>query len=226
MTDDNTPAWVLHKQWSGDTSARVTFFTREKGIVCSLCKGGRTPKKQALLQAFTPLWVMFDERSNSYYLQKLELLASSLPLQGPLLFAGLYVNELLYHALQPFDAYPQLYDAYVMTLQSLCQVTDRSALEVLLRRFEWTLLVSMGYAISLTHDARTGLPIVSTSQYAFVAGEGVVAAEQGLLGSHLLALSEDTLDKPEVLKAAKKIMRLAINHALGGKEIKARRLYC
>lgn len=223
MSDEH--AWVLHKQWSGDTSARVTFFTREKGMVCSLCKGGRTPKKQALLQAFTPLWVAFDERLSWCYVQKIELLSASLSLQGQQLFAGLYVNELLYHALRPLDAYPQLYDAYVMTLQSLCNVTDKLALEMLLRRFEWTLLASIGYGISLTHDARTGLPIVSTSQYRFIAGEGLVAADQGVIGTHLLALAEDKLDEPEVLKTAKKIMRLAIGHALGGKEIKARQLY-
>jgi DNA repair protein RecO (recombination protein O) len=42
---------------------------------------------------------------------------------------------------------------------------------------------------------------------------------------HLLALSEDNLNEEVFLKSAKKIMRQAIDHLLGGREIKARTLY-
>lgn len=225
MIHESETAWVLHKQWSGDTSARVTFFTRDHGVVRAVCKAGRTPKKQALLQAFTPLWVVFAERSGWYHVQTLELLSLSLPLEGHYLFAGLYVNELLYHALGPLDAYPRLYEAYTATLFALCHASDQVALEIVLRRFEWALLAAIGYGLSLTHEARTGLPIVSSQQYVLIAGVGLIGAEQGMKGAHLLALSDDALTESDVLKTAKKIMRIAIDHALGGKKIKTRDLY-
>ena len=41
----------------------------------------------------------------------------------------------------------------------------------------------------------------------------------------MLAMSQDKLDDIIVLNAAKRIMRHAIDHALDGKEIKARALY-
>src|SRR3990167_7217496 len=148
-------AWILHKRPSGDTSAQVTFFTREKGIISALSRGGRTPKKQSLLQAFTPLWVCFDTRGDWHYINQLDVISPSLTLTGHSLFASLYVNEIIYHGLYPFDSHPMLYDAYTYTVQQLTTTTHRQDIEALLRRFEWQFLLSCGYSFSLTHEAFT-----------------------------------------------------------------------
>ena len=222
MSEESSHAWVLHKQWSGDTSARVIFFTRDKGIVQALCQGGRAPKKQALLQAFIPLWVSFNVRSNWHYVNKLEMLSSALNLTNQSLFAGLYVNELLYLTLRPLDAHQELYDAYEATIHELNKPLINSSLEIILRRFEWTLLQSIGYGISLTHESSTGLPILSTNQYKFIPEEGLIQTQQGIIGSHILALADDKLDDRDVRKVAKYIMRVVIDHAVGNREIKSR----
>ncbi len=143
-------AWVLHKQWSGDTSAKVSFFTQEFGLIQCHCRGGRTPKKQSLLQAFTPLWISVDERHDRYYANSLESTAPSLYLEGNALFSGLYVNELLYYALSPMYPDLELFDAYLQTVYGLASAQDKSAIESLLRRFEWSLLMACGAAFSLT----------------------------------------------------------------------------
>lgn len=221
MTD--TPVWILHKTWSGDTSAHVVLLTREQGVIRALCRGGRTPKKQACLQAFMPLWVALDERRGWYYVRHLEIAAPMLPVTHVHLFSALYLNELLYHTLRPQDPYPQLYDAYTATLQVLALSPAMPALEQALRRFEWTLLTSIGYGISLSLDV-DAQPIVASQHYVFRAGHGLIPTNQGILGAHLLALAQDQLDDPSVLKTAKHLMRQAIEHALGGKEIKARKL--
>ncbi|CEG56460.1 DNA repair protein RecO [Legionella fallonii] len=225
MTSKSVQAWVIHKQWSGDTSARVSFFTRELGLIQCLCKGGRTPKKQSLLQAFTPLWVSVDERYNRYYAQKIEGIAAMLPLEGVSLFSGLYVNELLYYTLSPANPDEELFNAYLTTLNGLALNLDRFTVESLLRRFEWVLLKSCGYSFSFTQEARTGELIISDHYYHFIAGEGFISANKGILGEHLLALSEDNLSEEALLKSAKHIMRQAIDHLLGGREIQARNLY-
>ena len=49
-------------------------------------------------------------------------------------------------------------------------------------------------------------------------------ASKGIPGEHLLALAEDNLSEAVYLKSAKIIMRQAIDHLLGGREIKARGL--
>ena len=222
----NAPySWVIHKYWSGDTSARVVFFTQEHGLVNCLYKGGRTPKKQALLQAFTPLWLAMDVRGDAFFVRQVELAATPIALMGKNLFAGLYVNELLHHALKPHDHHAELYSAYIHTLQSLTLASDRFAVEAVLRRFEWGLLTACGYHMSLTHEARSDKPILNHLYYRFIAGDGFMLADEGISGAHILAMSKDELDDVDVLNVAKQIMRRAIFHALDGKMIKARALY-
>ncbi len=218
-------AWVIHKSWSGDTSARVVFFTKENGLVSCLYKGGRTPKKQALLQAFIPLWLSMDIRGDAYFVHKLEVASSSIPLVGQTLFAGLYVNELLHHALKPHDPHATLHTVYIHALQALMTAFSRVAIEKILRRFEWALLTACGYSMSLTHDARSTQPILVNHFYRFIAGEGFVLADDGISGAHIIAMSQDKLDDLTVLNVAKWIMRRAIEHALDGKVIKTRALY-
>lgn len=225
MITDALHAWVIHKYWSGDTSARVVFFTRENGVVNGLFKGGRTPKKQALLQAFLPLWLTINVRGESCFVRHLETCDAPLQLTGPALFASLYVNELIFHALKPFDPHLGLYDAYENTIKMLQTVSDRYVLEAVLRRFEWALLQSCGYQMSLTHEAHTEALILENQSYQLIPGEGFVSSKEGIKGSHILALESGRLDDIDVLKQVKRILRAAIDHALDGKIIKTRLLY-
>lgn len=220
MTTDMNQAWVLHKIWTGETSARVTFLTAEQGLVTGLYKGGRKPEKQALLQPFIPLWLVLKNT----WVQNLESAASGIPLEGAALFSGLYINELLYRLLKT-DAQPQLFDAYLATLRGLAITQTREEIEVLLRRFEWTLLKITGYAFSLTEEAQTGTPIFPDKHYIFRPGSGFYPISQGLSGAHILAISQDRLENHETLRIAKYIMRQAIDHLLGGVAIHTRKLY-
>lgn len=215
---------MIHKQWSGETSANVVFFTRELGVVRALCQGGRLPKKQILLQAFTPLWVVFHERSTFYYVKQLELVMPALPLEGINLLAGLYVNELIYQALRPMDACPGLFDAYEEALQQLAKSTEPAFMAQSLRYFEEKLLNEMGYGISLTHEARTGEPILPEKQYTVMVEEGLVQVLQGIPGEYLLAWTNQQWHLPQVRKTAKTVMRLMLDHALGGKTLQTRKL--
>lgn len=215
----------MHKQFSGDTSYRAYFFTREQGLIPCLCKGGRSTKKQSLLQVFTPLWVRIEERYGRFYASSIENTEPAPMLGGEALISGLYLNELLYQTLKPASPEADLFDAYWVTLQALSQVQDRAGIESLLRRFEWTLLQASGYGFSLVNEAEDKAPIQAHAYYRFVAGEGFIRQEIGLPGADILALAEDNLDEDRCRKTAKLIMRMAIDHLLGGKEIKTRSLY-
>ncbi|HHF7345836.1 TPA: DNA repair protein RecO [Legionella feeleii] len=226
MTTETLEGWVLHKRPSGDTSVRITFFTREKGVLTCLCKGGRTPKKQALLQPFSSLWLAIDTRKDWYYARNIESTTNGFKLNGEALFAGLYLNELLYYALAPMDAHPELFDVYLLTLRGLTTTTDRLVIEALLRRFEYALLLACGCSISFTEEACSTNAIVSHKQYQFIASTGFMASnEGGVSGGDILALSQGRLSDLNVLKTAKIIMRQAIDHLLGGRELKSRSLY-
>jgi DNA repair protein RecO (recombination protein O) len=232
MITNALEAWLIHRQWLGDTSAQVVFFTRERGIVRSIYRSARTPKKQSLLQLFTPLCLFLNKHRSTYYVRELEMLSPTLPLAGERLFSALYVNELIYHALHPEDAHPELYDAYVHTLNALSMSAQddlkeplRLLLEKALRRFERQWLMFCGYDFSWSYDVQ-GRAIQEDQQYAFKVGDGFFSSPNpGFLGAHLLAFDQGTLQDVEVLKVAKCIMRQAVDHALQGKPIKTRDLY-
>lgn len=225
MTTESFTAWLIHKQASGDTSSRLTIFTQEKGLVRCLFRGGRTLKKQMALQLFSPLWVEIDNRSYGQFIQKLESITPSTQLPSMNLFASLYVNELIYYALKPLDAHPELYDTYQYTMRALCLVDERLAIEAVLRRFEWQLLSSCGVLCSFEHEANTHTPINPELHYQYRPAHGFVINPQGLSGTDILAISQDKLDTPQTLKTAKYIMRQAIDHLLAGKVLKSRSLF-
>jgi DNA repair protein RecO (recombination protein O) len=225
MTTKAHEAWVLHKTPSGDSSLRLTFFSREQGLINCLCKGGRTPKKQALLQPFQPLWLDIDIRKDWYFSRHIEALPGALQLKGNSLFAGLYINELLYYVLKPMDPQPELFTAYLQIMQGLSAINERLAIEILLRRFEWTLLDVCGYSMSFTKTANPQTAISPENYYQFIAGEGFIRADVGIAGADILALGEGRLETLALLKSAKFIMRLAIDHLLGGRVLKSRSLY-
>ncbi len=220
----NTLGWVIHKQWSGETSAYVFFFTREHGLIRALCKGGRLPKKQILLQAFTPLWVEFNEKSNNFYVKHLELSSQALALEGINLLAGLYVNELVYYALRVMDAYPVVFDAYEHLLRYFIHPLEPANLAQYLRDFERLLLMEMGYNLSLVYEGISGEAIVSHKHYQLQVDEGFIESSQGLMGEHLLAWANNEWHRSEVRQTAKTVMRIMIDHALGGQAFYTREL--
>ncbi len=222
--DKSNAAWVIHKQWSGETSARVLFFTRDRGLIQSLCKGGRLPKKQQMLQAFNPLFVQFHEHKTSCYVQQLELISPALQLEGLNLMSGLYVNELIYHAIQPLDAYPLLFDAYETVLQTLATPLEGADLAACLRHFEVLLLNEMGYGFSLTHEANHGEPIVANKHYILKPEEGLVDALKGIPGEYLIGWTDNQWHNPAVRQTAKIVLQAALDHALGGKILHTRKL--
>lgn len=224
MTTNAFQGWILHKRWSGDTSAQVIFFTREHGLLSCLYKGGRTPKKQAVLQPFLPVWLNVNQRREWFNVRHLEANAPPLNLNGDALFSGLYINELIYHVLRPNDAHPELYDAYESSMQALTAVVDRKSIEVILRRFEWFLLKQSGYEMLLTHDIQ-GHVINEKRNYQFIPGSGFQPAVAGTNGKHILAFASNHFEANETLRAVKGFMRQAINHLLDGRLLKTRSLF-
>lgn len=225
MATETINAWFLHKRLSGETSYRVSFFTQEHGIIEALYKGGRAPKKQALLQPFAPLWLALDVKHDWYYVRQLELESSALRLDGHLLYSALYLNELLYLLLKPRDPDPDLYVAYVKALHELSHSADRTSIEPILRRFEKALLSAVGYALDLCCEAMSDKEIDASSYYHFIPGVGLLPAKEGLKGEYIHAFAEDRLVCTESRRVAKSITRKAVSLAIDGKEIQSRKFF-
>ena len=225
MKTDELSAWLLHQRPAKDKTTQVFFLTRERGMVRAFCAGGRSPKKRAILQPFTPLWLTLNERAYGAYVKQVEIAASGQFLTGENLLSGLYLNELLYRALKPDMCDERLFEAYEEALIALQHADNRMKLEIVLRRFEHILIDVSGYQISYAYEARSRQAILEASHYTFLPGEGFILDNEGFSGAHLLAMAEDAWEDSAVLKTAKYIMRRAIDHLLDGEVIQTRALY-
>lgn len=215
-------AWMLHKRPITDNSYYVTFFTEEKGLIVALY---RSSKKQGILQQFTPFWVDFTEKLNKFYVNKIEQKSASLNFTKHSLFAGLYINELLYYLLKPEDENNFLFTHYERTLKRLETSSAQNSVEIILRSFEFKLLEAIGYGVNLSIDIEENSQVNKDKYYNFIPDKGIVSAQQGILGKYLLAIDKYDFRDEIVLKIAKKITRSALDYFLGGKKLNSRDLY-
>lgn len=224
MTTEVSQAWILHKRLSGDSSAWLTFFTYDLGVISVFFKGARKAKNVSLLQTFTPLYLCCEMKRDWRYVRQLELSAMPCELKGEALFAGLYVNELVYYLLTENEPAPLLFTSYSKVLAYLSQTPTRFEIAVILREFEFEILHHAGYELLLTHDVH-GHQIKTHSYYRYLPGQGFYPDSQGFSGETLFAILNANWQEPLALKAAKHLFQQALHHALAGREMRARALY-
>ena len=148
-------------------------------------------------------------------------------LQGTSLMCGFYLNELLLNLLLRDDPHEQLFDYYRATLYRLAHEADHAAT---LRCFEKHLLQELGYALQLTQEVRSGEPICPGVCYRYIVECGAVPddgeSETGLpiAGKTLLDMAVDDYTDPLTAQQSKQLMRMLLNHHLGGKMLHTREL--
>lgn len=210
------PAWVLKRTPYGDTSLLIEAFSRGHGRVGLLARGARQGKSRtrALLQAFQPLLLSWNESGGLGTLTGVEAEGAGVPLSGEQVFSGWYLNELLLRLLTRHDAHPVLFDAYGAALAGL-----NTALEPALRRFERELLGELGFGLDLPDDLDAHV------RYRYLPGTGPVpvsaAGEQADLysGATLIALRDDTLHEAAHLREARHLLRAQLAPHLGARPL-------
>jgi len=226
-------AFVLHSRPYRNTSALVDCFT-PRGRVTLVARGVRTARSRykGLLQPFMPLLLSWRGNKELVTLNHVEAAGACFFLTGRALLSGFYLNELLIRSLVHFDAYPELFCAYQKTLAAL---TSNNKIDVVLRLFEKTLLQELGYALQVTHDVRSGAPVVCDEYYAYRPQQGVCRVPNERLldadgagifqGEHLLAIARDDYATHPIRSSAKRLLRLALQPLLGHKPLKSRALF-
>jgi DNA repair protein RecO (recombination protein O) len=194
---EQQPAWVLHTYPWRETSLIVEIFAREHGRVALVAKGARRPHSQlrGVLLAFQPLWMDWSGGGEVKTLVRAEW-------QGGQLGRG-----------EPESP--------------------------ILRRFELALLQELGYEAGLAHEGDSGEPVRPEGRYLYIIErgplrlesleeEGVNAAalgEQPLLsGQTLLDMAAGDFSRAETLAQSKQLLRMLINHTLGGQPLQSRRV--
>lgn len=230
---EREPAWVIHRRPWRESSLLLDLFSLNHGRLSAVAKGARRRNQpwQSQLQPFTPLQLAWVGRSNLKTLTGADPGPALPSLQGSRLYCGFYLNELIQRLLPEEEPFPAVFTGYMNALEALAQASDGTGLEVPLRRFEWCLMVELGYGFPLDQLGQTGEPLAQGQLYGLDPEQGVCAAlDSGcrlreLPGEQLLALAAGDLSRPEVRRCAKRVMRVLIDHRLQGRPLHSRELF-
>jgi DNA repair protein RecO (recombination protein O) len=161
------PAYVLHRREYRDTSLIVELLTPDHGRLSAVARGarrasGRRPGQGALLQPFLALLVSLSGGSELKTLTSIESQEIRPQLQGETLYSALYVNELVMRLLHRDDPHPEVFESYRLALS---QLAGGQATDLVLRRFEFSLLEELGYGFDLWTDGASGEPLVDAMDF-------------------------------------------------------------
>ena len=237
------PAYVLHQRPYRNTSALLELFTPEHGRVGVVARGvrGAKPRWRGLMQPFQPLLVSWNLRGELGTLTEAEAQGVALTLPPQFIASGFYLNEVLLRLLHRHEAQLELFGCYDVALRRMAGLESAASeskrqLEILLRRFEISLLHHLGYGLVLDCDVKSGLPVQSEQTYGYQWERGPVlinaeanaevSDQNGLQisGSTLRALANDNLSTDKNLREAKQLLRTVLSHYLGPKPLQSRQL--
>ena len=111
------------------------------------------------------------------------------------------------------------------TFPAATQEEDHAAT---LRSFEKHMLQELGYALTLEHEAGSDKAIRMEVCYRYAVERGAVEDDGGaglpVLGKTLLDMAADDYADPVTAQQSKQLMRMLLNHHLGGKILYTREL--
>ncbi len=204
------------------------MLSADHGRIALVARGSRSAKSKlgGILRPFAPLRLSWVIRSDLGTLTGAELHGMPPALRGDSLLSAFYLNELLINFLHRHDPQPEIYRVYEMTLVELAAARQPAAP---LRQFEIVLLGLLGYALSFDHEAGSLEAIDPGRHYEYRVEQGPVPVDRSsgtmvFRGSELLAIGRRDFEDAAALRAAGRLLRAAIRHHLGGREIKSRKV--
>lgn len=219
--------YILHARAYRDTSLLLECLTEHHGKISLVARGVKKNKSllRPILQPFIPLLVSWQGRGELSTLTAAEVAVGYKTISGDKLFNAFYINELLNKLLHRHDPCAEIFYAYKELLNTELN-------EINLRFFEKILLTELGYGLNLLQDSRTHQALQKDKQYYFHAETGCVDTEESTAntelmfsGESLLAIAENNFYSAEILRDAKRLMRLAFQPLLGGRALKSRELF-
>lgn len=226
--------FVLHQRDYSETSLLLEVFTANHGRIGLIAKGARrsSSRLRGVLKPFQRLLIGWSGKGELAVLTAAEADGPGCSPEGPALYCGFYMNEVLLRLLHRHDPHSSLFDAYQTALQ---QLRVDASNEAVLRVFEKNLLRELGYGLVLDQDIEDRTPIDNQAMYDYILDRGPVrlaypelnrpAEGVPIRGSSLLALEQESWSDPGALRDAKALMRAALARHLGDRPIHSRRLF-
>ncbi|BAV33826.1 DNA repair protein RecO [Sulfuricaulis limicola] len=234
MRFQQQPAFVLHQREYSETSLLLEVFTANHGRIGLIAKGARraSSRLRGILKPFQRLLIGWSGKGELAVLTAAETDGPGFALEGPALYCGFYMNEVLMRLLHRHDPHSELFNAYQTALPRL-RVDGFN--EPVLRIFEKYLLRELGYGLVLDRDIEDRTPIDTAAMYDYVLDRGPVRLAHPDLnlptegvrvrGACLVALARESLNDPAVLRDAKTLMRAALARHLGDRPLHSRKLF-
>ncbi|MEW6330912.1 MAG: DNA repair protein RecO [Pseudomonadota bacterium] len=234
MRFQQQPAFVLHQREYSETSLLLEVFTANHGRIGLIAKGARRAgsRLRGVLKPFQRLLIGWSGKGELAVLTAAEMDGPGFALEGPALYCGFYMNEVLMRLLHRHDPHAGLFDAYQAALP--CLRAD-GLNEPVLRIFEKNLLRELGYGLVLDHDIGDRTLIDAAAMYDYVLDRGPVRLAHPDLnlptegvrirGASLVALARESLDDSAALRDAKTLMRAALARHLGDRPLHSRKLF-
>jgi DNA repair protein RecO (recombination protein O) len=228
------PAFILHHRDYSETSLLLEVFTAHHGRIGLIAKGARraSSRLRGVLKPFQRLLIGWSGKGELAVLTAAEPDGTGNAPEGPALYCGFYMNEVLLRLLHRHDPHDTLFEAYQAALQRL-QRDDTN--EAVLRIFEKILLRELGYGLVLEHDVVDKTPIDAQAMYDYILDRGPMRLAHPELnrptegvrirGASLLALAREVLDERTALRDAKMLMRAALARHLGDHPLHSRKLF-
>ena len=228
MRNEILHGYLIHHRKYRERSHIVHLFTEEYGRMDGILRQMPPPQYQ-------PITLQVTGKSELKNFTKLEILNHPVFFYGDAFFSGFYLNEVLLRLCPLEESMPETFQQYHQTLQQLQLLGQQSDpnqfLKQILRQFEYTLLVELGYAIDFSSDA-TQQPILADHRYQFQLNEGFIpvahTSNANLEGNQILSMLgyEKGVDfNPEQLQLLGKLYRQMITSLLGDRPLKSRQLW-
>jgi len=231
------PAMVLHTRPFRETSLLIDFLTQDFGRISAIARGAKRPKssQRRILQPFKSLVISWTGSRDLKTLIGVEEDFLMSRLAGNRLLSGLYLNELLVRLLAAGDPSQEIYQLYKQTIHTL---VAGSNLEGQLRIFESQLLTALGYGfgfpeVKVVTKSTGGVSesdpcyILSRDGHFEVLAGSVQDSVKARCFSakQLEEISRDDYTNKDTLRAAKRLMRLALEPLLAGKPLNSGRMF-
>lgn len=184
--------FILHSHAWKESSYILRVLTQGHGRISIVGRGLRGSRKAAPVLTGQLYQIQWRPGVELGALSSMEITGPQAPSPvGENWWASQYLSELVLYGVAEGEAVPQLFAAYVESLNALRIPSAGSA--SVLRRFEWALLNEAGLGFDLQQDAE-GRTIQSKRRYQLQTDVGLVASLQGgLLGDEWQALIHDNM---------------------------------
>lgn len=183
-TDEGT---IIGQRRHGESSVILEVMTRDHGRHLGLVRGGRSAKRQPVLQPGNTVsltWrARLDEQLGEYRVELLTSHAARL-IEAPVALYGLATIAALLRLLPERDPHPGLHEALLVLVEHLHEPRLAPALVI---RFEVALLAELGFGLDLARCAVTGA-MDDLSHVSPKSGRAVSRAAAAPYADRLLAL--------------------------------------